>query len=478
MRSIQSLIFVRLFFINIIFFAVVSVTAYFLTSETIKQFAVTDASTSLLFIVDNIEGNYKSELNALDEIATGQGFLPFDQGAAQAIVKEFLELPNIFTTVHLYRTDGQLLFAERRLSYDSSPYKPKTNFNAKEARFIELAKKVIEEKKSVNSEAFFTWAGVPYQTYITPVFDDAKKTHVSGILSGGVFPRRKKIEYLLQGLKLSNDNFILLTDSQGNYITSDGVSEKDAASTLKEHAKEAADHFFKQAGADPDKVFVKHGLVLGSSSFYVMSLPISNLNLVVTLGFNTRPIDQKTRELSNKLFFALVVGFLLSLFASVLVGERLSRPFREMARTVNEINTGNFAARNEYGGKDEIGYLSALINTLADKIEKSQYLGNLWSNETELAEQKAAGQQKKPDEKSQTEKGQIEKTQNEALQNEAVQNKAVQNKAVQNEAVQNEAVQNEAVQNEAVQSEKTSVAKISGGDASITENTADKSTGL
>lgn len=393
MRSIQSLIFIRLFCINIIFFAVVSGFTYFLTSETIKQFAVSDASTSLFFIVNNIESNYKSELTAIDQIASLQGFLPYDETTARGIIKEFLQLPNIFTTVHLYRTDGQLVFAERRLSYDSSPYKPKTNFYQKDAHFITLAKKVIEEKRSVSSEAFFTWAGVPYQTYITPVFDDQAKQHVMGILSGGVFPRRKKIEYLLQGLKLGNENFILLTDSLGNFITSDGISQKDATNSIKQHTDEAAAHFFKSAGADAHQVYIKQRLVLGQSSFIVMSLPISDLNLVVTLGFNTRPIDQKTRELSSRLFFAMVVGFLLSLFASIFVGNRLSRPFRDMAHTVNEINIGNFAARTQYKGNDEIGFLSAHINTLAEKIEKAEYLGNLWSTEAELEDQKEVGKE-------------------------------------------------------------------------------------
>ena len=73
MRSIQSLIFIRLFSIIIIFFAVVAGFTYFVTSEAIRQFALSDASTSLTFIVNNIEGNYKSELLAIDQIADMNG---------------------------------------------------------------------------------------------------------------------------------------------------------------------------------------------------------------------------------------------------------------------------------------------------------------------------------------------------------------------------------------------------------------------
>ncbi len=383
MRSIQSLIFIRLFSIIIIFFAVVAGFTYFVTSEAIRQFALSDASTSLTFIVNNIEGNYKSELLAIDQIADMNGFIPFDKETARDIIKEFLALPNIFTTVHMYKADGELVFAERRLSFNSSPYHPKPNFNQKENSFVELAHKVIKEKHPYTSEAFFTWSGALYQTYITPVFADREKKSVMGVLSGGVFPRLKKIEYLLQGLKLGTDNFILITDSRGNFITGDGINEKEAVSTLKQHTDGAAIRFFKDVEENTRKPFMTPRLKVGDSSFAVLSLPIPELKMLVTLGFNTHPIDVKTHELSNRLFFALIIGFLLSLFASVIVGERLSRPFREIAQTVDEINLGNFSARNIYSGEDEIGQLSQRINMLAEKIEKSEYLGNLWYTECE-----------------------------------------------------------------------------------------------
>ncbi len=383
LRSIQSLIFIRLFSIIIIFFAVVAGFTYFVTSEAIKQFALSDASTSLTFIVNNIEGNYKSELLAIDQIADMHGFIPFDKEIARTIIKEFLALPNIFTTVHMYKTDGELIFAERRLTFNKSPYHPKSNFNQKENSFAQLANKVIQEKHPYSSEAFFTWNGALYQTYITPVFSDREKKNVIGVLSGGVFPRLKKIEYLLQGLKLGNENFILITDSRGNFITGDGISEKDANTTLKKHTDAAAVQFFKDVESKTRKPFMSQRMMVGDASFAVMSLPIPELKMLVTLGFNTHPIDLKTHELSNRLYFALIIGFLLSLFASVFVGERLSRPFREIAQTVDEINLGNFSARNTYRGEDEIGQLSQRINMLAEKIEKSEYLGNLWYTECE-----------------------------------------------------------------------------------------------
>lgn len=430
MRSIQSLIFIRLFAIIVIFFVVVSGSAYFLTAEAIKQFAVSDASTSLSFVVNNIETNYKSELKAIDQIANLHGFVPFEESTARSIVKDFLELPNIFTTVHLYKADGELVIAERRSSLgNGKPYKPRPNFNLKEPEFIALARKVIDEKHPVSSDTFFTWQGILYQTYITPVFTDRSKEHVFGILSGGVFPRLHKIEKLLQGLKLGKDNFILITDSAGHFITGDGITEDEAESSIKKHTERATKFFFGEHATptapdpsgitqgqssgnvqgqssgnaqgpatsqgtpappvnNPTQVFVDQRVSKGPMSFIVVSLPIPELRLIVTLGSSTSPIDQKTRELSSRLTFALVIGLLFSLFASIFVGERLAKPFREVAHTVNEINIGNFSARTRYSVNDEIGHLSQRINVLAEKIQKSEYLGSLWSSESELDEER------------------------------------------------------------------------------------------
>jgi HAMP domain-containing protein len=405
MRSIQSIVFIRLFCVIIIFFAVVSGVACYLTTDAIRQFVISDSSTSLSFIVNNINANYKSDLTTLDQIATIEGFAPFDQTKARDVVKEFLELSSLFTTVHMYTADGTLVFAEKRTEQGVVSYTPKKDFHQKDPAFVSMVAEVIKEKQSKASETIFSSTGKLYQTYITPVYEDKQKQHVYGVLSGGVFPRWQKIDYLLEGLRLGQDNFILITDSRGHFITSDGITENDVNSSIQQHSTKAAGYFYPQTTTNtpPDgkattdakaksapQVFINERVAVGQSSFIVMSLPMPELKLVVTIGVNTHRIDQKTRELSYRLLVALVLGLLLSVFASVFVGDRLAKPFRQIAKTINEINVGNFAARVNYEEDDEIGHLSQRINTLAEKIQKSDYLGNLWSNEAEL-EQETGG---------------------------------------------------------------------------------------
>ncbi|MGH9548919.1 MAG: HAMP domain-containing protein, partial [Terriglobales bacterium] len=251
-------------------------------------------------------------------------------------------------------------------------------------------------KKPRASETFFTASGELYQTYFTPVFDDKQKQHVFAILSGGVFPHLQKIDYIIKGLKLGEDNFILITDSRGHFISSDGISEQDAIHYLKNQTAQSAKKFFEPLPANvvisqSDQLpLINERIAVGKRKFIALSQAIPELKLIVTLGINTHRIDQNTRELSNRLLFSLILGLLFSVFASVFLGERLAKPFRLMAQTVEDINTGNFASRVDYKSDDEIGYLSDRINKLADKIQKSEYLGNLWSNEAELEEEPGA----------------------------------------------------------------------------------------
>ncbi|HEY9715162.1 MAG TPA: HAMP domain-containing protein, partial [Chroococcales cyanobacterium] len=390
-RSIQSIIFIRLFIIILIFFGVVSAVAYFLTRETMRQFVVSDASTSLSFIINNVKTNYQSDLTALDQIANMDGFLPFDEARARPLLKDFLEFPNIFSTVHMYQADGKLLFAERRATMGAYYLKP--NFHLKEPEFVELAERVIREKRPAASNVFYSKKGTLFQTYVTPVFSDEAKQHVFGILSGGVFPRLQKIDHLLKGLKLSQENFILITDNNAHFICSDGIAEADAGKYTSRHTLRAAKQFFAEPAQAVEHTLISEKIKLGKSSFIVLSQPIPELKLIVTLGVNTHRIDEKTRELSYRLLVALAAGMVLTLFASIFIGDRLAKPFRRVVRAVDQINSGNFSARVDYGGDDEIGYLSKSINRLAEKIQKSEFLGNLWSTEDELRAQKltAAG---------------------------------------------------------------------------------------
>lgn len=379
MRSIRSIIFIRLFAIIFVFFFVVSCFAYFLTEDIIRQFVVSDSLTSLSSIANNVKTSYKSNLEDLDEIRDMAGFLPYKEAQAQKIVKRFLQFPNIFSTIHMYNKEGQLLFNMKRPSV--RPYEVKQNFNEREKAFSSLANKVLKEKKPSASEVFYSPRGTLYQIYITPVFSDLDKTEIFGVLSGGVYLRLRRIDHLLHGLQLGKENFILITDSRNKLITVSGLNENNVPKIVFNHTKSASSLFFEPDKKAKNSSYINENLTANKSSFIVVSIPIDELKLVATLGINTNKINSEVRELSNRLLVAMVVGLLLSLIASIVLGNRLATPFRKILDAIEKINAGDFTARVDYEGEDEIGYLSKAVNDLAQKIQKNNYLGNLWSTE-------------------------------------------------------------------------------------------------
>src|SRR5262249_49904704 len=159
--------------------------------------------------------------------------------------------------------------------------------------------------------------GTLYQTYVTPVFADQKKEQVFGILSGGVFPRLQRIDYLLKGLQQAQDNFILITDSRGHFITSDGITDKEAGEFLQNHLDEANKRFFGSAQHDT-KAQIVEGVHVSKYTYIIMSLPMDELKLVVTLGVNMQRIESKRKELSYRLLVALEVGLLLTVVSSII----------------------------------------------------------------------------------------------------------------------------------------------------------------
>ena len=382
MRSIRSIIFFNLFWILIVFFSIVAGTAYCLTNNALMQFAVADTTRSLTFVISNIRTNYTNDLRALDDIARMEGFVPFARQEAQRIIKEFLQFQNVFSTIHMYRKEGDLIFAEQRAGVPE--YVIEASFRQKNKRYIALVESVLAQKLPLASETFYTPSGKLYQTYVTPVFADKEKRTVFGVLSGAVFPRWQSLDKLLKGLKLGKDNFILVTDHAGRLIASDGISPQAVYQSIKPHTDQATARFFsagretRPAPSNQLAVVGKRTMV-GSSSYIVTSLPIPELKLVVTLGVSRKLIERKESELSHRLLVAAVLGLFLSLFASIIVGERLAKPFRSMVSTMTKINAGDLSARIPYDKEDEIGSLSGLVNTVAGKIAKSEQLRSLWN---------------------------------------------------------------------------------------------------
>ncbi|MCP5425300.1 MAG: HAMP domain-containing protein [Gammaproteobacteria bacterium] len=78
--------------------------------------------------------------------------------------------------------------------------------------------------------------------------------------------------------------------------------------------------------------------------------------------------------------FMLIGGLLLALaaFAALVLARHLTRPLRQLTRTVQHLAAGNHAIRNPIKGRDETAELGHSINSLAHTLEANEEIRRRW----------------------------------------------------------------------------------------------------
>ena len=336
MKSIRGILFRYIAVVWFVGLVIVTGAAYVVGKNSLEQFSRADYENLIRSVSHHVEASLQEQLQSLDQIAKMPALQPFDPPTARATVVAFLGFDNIFSTIHVYQPDGSLLFAEKRPSVPA--YKISNNFHQGLNKDYErLAETVLQTQRPMASRTNFTSSGQLYQTYVVPIINDGKTV---GLLSGGVFPNVRGLEKWIEGLKLGDDNFLEITDSQGRTIA--------------------------RTGRTPE-------------SFETYSATIPSLNLVVTLGAGTARLEARLDEWFEILVILFSVGVLVNLAITTWIGRRLSRPFSEIVTKLDAIERGDFRARLAAVTRtDEIGMLSEKIQRISDRIEKHRILGEFW----------------------------------------------------------------------------------------------------
>lgn len=378
MHSIRSIIFSSLALVVSVFFLLAGGAVYLLTERVINQFFIEDNSSSIEFVVQNVRSNYQANLYALHHLSVQQGFLSFDQKKADELVRQFLKFDHIFGSVHVYRADGALLISHSRPMKPA--YEPEQNFFQKwDKHYIQTAKEVIATGKPQATETFQRVKSGLYQAYLVPIFY-SKSTRVFGFISGAIFYQQQDLNYLLEGLKLGERNFIVLTDRLGNVLVQNGITQPLTLPLIAPVIQQATDSFFDHAEIQTP-VKISQAQIGRNLPYYVFSGPIKELNLLLTVGASDHMIKSKMSTLIEKLTIALLFGLLLSFVISIFVSNRLAQPFHLLNDAVTRVNSGDFSAEINYRKNDEIAELCESFNQISRKISKGRLLGNLWGSD-------------------------------------------------------------------------------------------------
>ncbi|MEW6056493.1 MAG: cache and HAMP domain-containing protein [Bdellovibrionota bacterium] len=372
MRSIRSVIFSQFFVLVLTFAAAVCLIAYVYLKNAVTQIVISNNEKALDYIVDNIGEAYRVQLSHLEKLARLHGISPYDRKTAVKIIRDFLALETVYGTIHFYGRNGDLLIAEQREGFPV--YHSDKNFNQRpDSNFRLMAQRVFAGGKPEFSSTLFTRINTHYYTFVVPVFSaHGSKPAVTGVLSGGIFPSVHSFDKFLNGLILSTNNFIVISDADGHVISSNNISNREINPQLR------AFFVTKESSSGKWTSTVRGDYFLIKKQ--VGQVPMS----VVTLGVSASVVNMMYWGFMKYIFVVLSLGLVAGLIASILIANRLAKPFRLMAEGVHQLSIGNFAHRIEYKSKNEVGLVIRLLNALAERLQKGRYLGNLWGDESEI----------------------------------------------------------------------------------------------
>ncbi len=97
---------------------------------------------------------------------------------------------------------------------------------------------------------------------------------------------------------------------------------------------------------------------------------------IIFINTSTEPIGPTVEIIKEQLIFISLMTFFLALFITLMLSNRLSRPFKQITRSAEVLASGDYTVHFEGGGYAEINELSDALNYAASEISKVDSLRN------------------------------------------------------------------------------------------------------
>jgi len=351
------------------FFTSLAIVGYYFAHKLIYDFALQDHQRMIGFLSANIEANLQQHLRELDELAKRKEIVSLNKAEATEELEAYLSFVNLYTSIHLYSKNGDLLLAVKR---DSMPeYKPKSNIHDQADKSLALLlDQVLKEGKALISDISRARSGLLYQIYAAPVRNAAGE--VVSILMGGFSPVVTNFDFLTEGLEFDNKNFVSLYAKQVQVLAVSGGDQ-----ITQEIEAVSAEAAAVNAGSN-EITKINH------KDFIILAKYLPTLRYWLVYGLNRSVLKAKEEVVLHYLFLLFCVCSLFCFAFSSFLGRRISKPFELLVKGFKQLHLGAFEYRINYNKKDEMGYLCHLFNRQMDKIQKDKILGEFWTNEEEL----------------------------------------------------------------------------------------------
>ncbi|MDL2252506.1 HAMP domain-containing histidine kinase [Ruminococcaceae bacterium OttesenSCG-928-I18] len=135
------------------------------------------------------------------------------------------------------------------------------------------------------------------------------------------------------------------------------------------------------AGPDNDTVmYLRQGVFESGGCFHktpvqmVMGQTTTSGNLAIIISANLERVPQATKVLSELMFFVALLLIVISIVCALVFSRWFTKPLTKLSTATQEITKGNYEARVQVKGCDEIARLSEDFNQMAEEIGKSYEL--------------------------------------------------------------------------------------------------------
>lgn len=185
---------------------------------------------------------------------------------------------------------------------------------------------------------------------------------------------------------------ITLIDGDGKVID-DSEVPADRLSEVENHLSRPE---VQEAIRNGIGVGTRHSATVGKDFLYVAkqirldmtSGPFKNLGFI-RLSIHLEDLQKTIDQIRLKIFIVGMAVLIVVFAVSALVSKRISRPMVDIARSVEEIRSGNLEKHVSVGSDDEIGRVAQAVNELVEKLKtdivqlkkleqvRSEFLGNV-----------------------------------------------------------------------------------------------------
>jgi len=162
-------------------------------------------------------------------------------------------------------------------------------------------------------------------------------------------------------MEKNKEREVIITDIQGNIISSSDISQKVVEETIPLVRKQRGEN---------DKILVSDW----ENSPYIVSIHPYKVNTIqsgyVVMFRSTGSINEMVHNLNMHFGIAGVTSIIVLLIVYTLLSKVLTRPLIRMKEATEKLSMGKFNVSLPKLGQDELGQLSSSIQTLANDLER------------------------------------------------------------------------------------------------------------